>query len=382
MSTKFSPLRKSHPLLKIVNGVVIDLPAPSNLSIWWNFGSLIGLVLVIQLATGIFLSLHYTPHISSAFDSIIHITQDVNFGWALRNIHANGASIFFVAIYLHIARGIYYRSFKIHDTWNTGVIIYFILIGTAFVGYVLPWGQIRFWGATVITNLLSAIPYVGTILVEWVWGGFAVDNATLNRFFAFHFMLPFILCAVTIVHIVMLHQTGSNNPLGIPAHNNLVPFHPYYSVKDVFGIIVFILLLLAISLFDPNLLGEPDNFLPANPLVTPEHIKPEWYFLFAYAILRSIPNKLGGVIAIFAAIAILFALPLLSTFRVSSSTFLPSQQILLWRLTAIFLALTWLGGCPVEPPYNYLALIFTNLYFIAFVIYPFVTDIHSSIIIK
>lgn len=382
MSTKFSPLRKSHPLLKIVNGVVIDLPAPSNLSIWWNFGSLIGLVLVIQLATGIFLSLHYTPHISSAFDSIIHITQDVNFGWALRNIHANGASIFFVGIYLHIARGIYYGSFKIHDTWNTGVIIYFILIATAFVGYVLPWGQIRFWGATVITNLFSAIPYIGIILVEWIWGGFAVDNATLNRFFAFHFALPFILCAVTIIHIVMLHQTGSNNPLGIPAHNNLIPFHPYYSVKDAFGIIVMVLVLFAISLFDPNLLGEPDNFLPANPIVTPEHIKPEWYFLFAYAILRSIPNKLGGVIAIFAAIIVLFILPLLSTFRISSSTFLPTQQVLLWALSAIFLALTWLGGCPVEPPYNYLRLIFTNLYFFIFIIYPLVTDIHSAIVIE
>nr|YP_010274782.1 cytochrome b [Iheyomytilidicola lauensis]UJV31456.1 cytochrome b [Iheyomytilidicola lauensis] len=382
MSMKFSPLRKSHPLLKLINGVVIDLPAPSNLSIWWNFGSLMGLMLIIQLATGIFLALHYTPNITSAFDSIIHITQNVNFGWALRNMHTNGASLFFIAIYLHIARGIYYGSFKFHDTWNTGIIMYFILMGTAFVGYVLPWGQMSFWGATVITNLLSAIPYIGITLVEWVWGGFAVDNATLNRFFAFHFVLPFILCAMTMIHIMMLHQTGSNNPLGIPTHNNLIPFHPYYSVKDMFGIMIFILLLFTISLFDPNMLSEPDNFLPANPLVTPEHIKPEWYFLFAYAILRSIPNKLGGVIAMFAAIAILFALPLLSTFSISSSTFSPTQQTLLWILTAIFLVLTWLGGCPVEPPYNFLSLVFTNLYFTMFIIYPFVTDIYSSMIMK
>lgn len=339
-------------------------------------------MLITQLATGIFLALHYTPHITSAFDSIIHITQDVNFGWALRNIHANGASLFFIAIYLHIARGVYYGSFKFHDTWNTGVVIYFILIGTAFVGYVLPWGQIRFWGATVITNLLSAIPYIGITLVEWVWGGFAVDNATLNRFFTFHFILPFILCAIAIIHIMILHQTGSNNPLGVPTHNSVVPFHPYYSTKDIFGITGFILLLFTISLFNPNLLNEPDNFLPANPLVTPEHIKPEWYFLFAYAILRSIPNKLGGVTAIFIAIAVLIVLPLLTTFKVSSSAFLPTQQTLLWTLTAIFLILTWLGGCPVESPYSLLSLIFTNLYFIIFITYPFVIDTHSSIIIK
>lgn len=382
MSTNFLPLRKSHPLLKIVNGVVIDLPAPSNLSIWWNFGSLIGLVLVIQLLTGIFLSIHYTPHISIAFDSVIHITQDVNFGWALRNIHANGASMFFISIYLHIARGIYYGSFKIHETWNTGVLMYFVLMGTAFVGYVLPWGQISFWGATVITNLLSAIPYIGISLVEWVWGAFAVDNATLNRFFAFHFILPFILCAITIVHIIILHQTGSNNPLGINTSNNLIPFHPYYSVKDLYGIIILLLALFGISIFDPNILGEPDNFLPANPLVTPEHIKPEWYFLFAYAILRSIPNKLGGVIAIVAAIAVLFILPLLSLFTVSSSTFLPLQQILLWVITAIFLALTWLGGCPVELPYRRLRILFTNLYFFIFLLYPLVTDTQSLFLIK
>nr|YP_010274795.1 cytochrome b [Craseoschema thyasiricola]UJV31470.1 cytochrome b [Craseoschema thyasiricola] len=382
MSMKFSPIRKSHPLLKMINGVIIDLPAPSNLSIWWNFGSLMGLMLIIQLITGIFLSMHYTPHISLAFDSIVHISQNVNFGWTLRNIHANGASMFFIAIYLHIARGMYYGSFKMHSTWNTGVIMYFILMGTAFVGYVLPWGQMSFWGATVITNLLSAIPYIGMVLVEWVWGGFAVDNATLNRFFAFHFALPFILCAVVMVHIMMLHQTGSNNPLGIPAHNNLIPFHPYFSVKDIFGILSMLLMLFMIALFDPNLMSEPDNFIPANPLVTPEHIKPEWYFLFAYAILRSIPSKLGGVIAMFAAIFVLFLLPLLSMYMVSSATFQPIQQILLWNMTSIFLMLTWLGGCPVESPYNYLSLIFTNLYFLAFIVYPFVTDVQLSMVMK
>nr|YP_009250797.1 cytochrome b [Namalycastis abiuma]AMY15503.1 cytochrome b [Namalycastis abiuma] len=363
-------MRKTHPAIKIVNNSLIDLPAPNNLSIWWNFGSMLGLCLIIQIITGLFLAMHYTPHIELAFSSIAHIMRDVNYGWLLRFLHANGASWFFICVYLHVARGIYYGSYMYMETWNLGVILLVALMATAFVGYVLPWGQMSFWGATVITNLLSAIPYVGKMLVEWMWGGFAVDNATLNRFFAIHFLLPFIMAALSMLHLLFLHQTGSNNPLGINSNMMKIPFHIYYTTKDAVGFIILLASLVFISLFTPNLLGDPENFVPANPLVTPIHIKPEWYFLWAYAILRSIPNKLGGVVAMFAAILILFILPLIATHKAMGLVFYPTSQAMFWLLSADTLLLTWIGGCPVEPPYEMLGQICTFLYFFLHIMIP------------
>lgn len=364
------PIRKTHPILKIVNGALIDLPAPSNLSIWWNFGSLLGLCLGIQIVTGLFLAIHYTAHVDLAFSSVVHITRDVSYGWLLRSIHANGGSWFFICIYFHIARGIYYGSYIAQHTWNVGVILLFLTIGTAFLGYVLPWGQMSFWGATVITNLLSAVPYVGKILVEWVWGGFAVDNATLTRFFALHFLLPFAIAGLTILHLLFLHETGSNNPLGLNSDGEKVPFHSYYSFKDLVGFVIILFLLSLLVLFSPQLLTDPENFIPANPLVTPVHIQPEWYFLFAYAILRSIPNKLGGVIGLVASIAILFILPFTHTGKFRSLAFYPLNQILFWSLIGIFLILTWIGRCPVEAPYEQIGQVFTLLYFLYFIFRP------------
>lgn len=374
------PIRKSHPLAKVANNAVVDLPAPNNLSIWWNFGSLLGLCLVIQVLTGLFLTIHYTPHIDMAFSSVAHIVRDVNYGWLMRNLHANGGSWFFICLYLHIGRGIYYGSYLYLEVWNIGVIIFIAVMATAFVGYVLPWGQISFWGATVITNLLSAIPYIGPALVEWIWGGFAVDNATLNRFFAFHFLLPFIVIALSAVHLLFLHQTGSNNPLGLNRDADKVPFHRYYTTKDTVGFIALLAFLLALALFSPNLLGDPENFIPANPLVTPLHIQPEWYFLWLYAILRSIPNKLGGVIAIFAALLILFILPLTTNFPRRGNAFFPLNQVLFWALCAIVLLLTWIGGRPVEDPYILLGQIFTLLYFLYFLFNPLIIHTWNNLI--
>nr|APL97778.1 cytochrome b [Cephaloscyllium umbratile] len=356
-------IRKTHPLLKIMNHVLIDLPAPSNISIWWNFGSLLGLCLIMQIITGLFLAMHYTPDISMAFSSVIHICRDVNYGWLIRNIHANGASLFFICIYLHIARGLYYGSYLNKETWNIGVILLFLLMATAFVGYVLPWGQMSFWGATVITNLLSAFPYIGNLLVQWIWGGFSVDNATLTRFFAFHFILPFLILALTVIHILFLHETGSNNPMGINSDTDKIAFHPYFSYKDLFGFLVVTILLTSLALFMPNLLGDAENFIPANPLVTPPHIKPEWYFLFAYAILRSIPNKLGGVLALLFSIFILLLVPLLHTSKLRSNMFRPLTQGLFWFLVANTIILTWIGGQPVEQPFIMVGQIASVTYF-------------------
>lgn len=366
------PLRKTHPLFKIINNALVDLPAPSNISSWWNFGSLLGICLIIQVATGLFLAIHYTADTLSAFNSVNHICRDVNNGWLLRTFHANGASFFFICIYLHIGRGIYYGSYKYMYTWIVGVILLFLTIGTAFIGYVLPWGQISFWGATVITNLLSAIPYIGIDLVQWLWGGFAVDNATLTRFFSFHFLFPFVVIAFTIIHLLFLHQTGSNNPLGINRNTDKIPFHPYFSFKDIFGFIILLIGLTFICLICPYLLGDPDNFIPANPLVTPPHIQPEWYFLFAYAILRSIPNKLGGVIALVISIAILFILPFTNKFTFQSRQFYPINQIIFWLIVILVILLTWIGARPVEDPYILTGQILTILYFLYFIINPII----------
>nr|YP_161272.1 cytochrome b [Phascogale tapoatafa]CAG26393.1 cytochrome b [Phascogale tapoatafa] len=357
-------LRKTHPLMKIINHSFIDLPAPSNISAWWNFGSLLGICLMIQILTGFFLAMHYTSDTLTAFTSVAHICRDVNYGWLLRNLHANGASMFFMCLFLHVGRGIYYGSYLYKETWNIGVILLLTVMATAFVGYVLPWGQMSFWGATVITNLLSAIPYIGTTLAEWIWGGFAVDKATLTRFFAFHFILPFLVTALAIVHLLFLHETGSNNPSGINPDSDKIPFHPYYTIKDALGATLLLLVLLLLALFSPDSLGDPDNFSPANPLNTPPHIKPEWYFLFAYAILRSIPNKLGGVLALLASILILLIIPLLHTANQRSMMFRPISQILFWTLTADLITLTWIGGQPVEQPFIVIGQLASMLYFL------------------
>ena len=369
----FKPIRTTHPVINKINSALIDLPAPTNISIWWNYGSLLGLCLIIQIITGLFLSIHYAPNIELAYSSVVHISQDVNYGWILRLIHANGASVFFLFLYLHIGRGIYYGSYILTETWNIGIILFILTMAAAFIGYVLPWGQIRFWGATVITNLFSAIPYIGKLLVEWLWGGFAVDNATLNRFFALHFLIPFILAFIVILHLLFLHQTGSNNPLGLNSDTDRIPFHMYYSSKDVLGYILTLFLFSIVILFFPNILIDPENFILANPLITPVHIKPEWYFLWIYAILRSIPNKLGGVIALFTALIILFILPFTSNIKKTSLCYYPYSQLLFWGLVASWGVLTWIGGRPVEDPYITVGQTFTCSYFIFYLLHPLLT---------
>nr|YP_004021534.1 cytochrome b [Megacrania alpheus adan]BAJ24593.1 cytochrome b [Megacrania alpheus adan] len=356
------PMRTHHPLMKILNNSLIDLPTPINISTWWNFGSMLGICLIIQIMTGLFLTMHYTPNVELAFNSVSHICRDVNNGWIMRTLHANGASMFFICIYLHIGRGMYYGSYKYVQTWMSGVMILMLVMMTAFMGYVLPWGQMSFWGATVITNLLSAVPYLGMDLVQWVWGGFAVDNATLNRFFTIHFLMPFIVSAMIMLHLLFLHQTGSNNPLGMKSNMDKIPFHPYFSLKDITSFIIMIMLLTYLTLMEPYMLGDPDNFTPANPLVTPTHIQPEWYFLFAYAILRSIPNKLGGVIALMMSILILLIMPTYKS-NFQGLTFYPMNQMTFWLMVSTTIMLTIMGAKPVEDPYILMSQLLTILYF-------------------
>nr|YP_009917947.1 cytochrome b [Echinothrix calamaris]QLM01982.1 cytochrome b [Echinothrix calamaris] len=375
------PLRKEHPIFRILNGALVDLPLPSNLSIWWNFGSLLGLCLIVQILTGLFLAMHYTADVTLAFSSVSHICRDVNYGWLLRNVHANGASLFFICMYCHIGRGLYYGSYNKMETWNIGVILFLVTILTAFMGYVLVWGQMSFWAATVITNLVSAIPYIGTTLVQWLWGGFSVDNATLTRFFAFHFLFPFIIVALSVIHLLFLHNSGANNPVGLNSNYDKSPFHTYYTTKDTVGFVALIAGLLALALLFPGALTDPENFIPANPLVTPPHIQPEWYFLFAYAILRSIPNKLGGVIALVAAILVLFLMPFLHTSKNESSSFRPLSQAAFWTLVATFFILTWIGSQPVEYPFVLLGQVASATYFAMFtLIFPLVSTLENKII--
>ncbi|YP_001031207.2 cytochrome b (mitochondrion) [Amphimedon queenslandica] len=361
-------IRKTNPLISFMNNMLIDLPSPSNISYLWNFGSLLGGCLVIQMVTGIFLAMHYCADVNLAFSSIMHITWDVEYGFFLRSLHLNGASFFFVCVYMHIGRGIYYGSYVKGMVWNVGVVIYILMMGTAFMGYVLPWGQMSFWGATVITSLLSAVVYIGEELVVWVWGGFSVSDATLKVFYSLHYLFPFILVGLSLIHLVALHEDGSNNPAGVPSDSDKVPFYHYYALKDLYGLVVFSLILFVFAFLFPYALGDPENFREANPLVTPVHIQPEWYFLFAYAILRSIPNKLGGVAALAASLLILFLLPLLHFSWVRGLSFNPLGRVLYWTLISDFIILTWIGGQPVEDPYILIGQLASAYYFIYFIV--------------
>nr|YP_010882191.1 cytochrome b [Pulchriphyllium bioculatum]WID87105.1 cytochrome b [Pulchriphyllium bioculatum] len=358
------PTRKNQ-MIKIINNTLIDLPTPINISNWWNMGSLLGMCLMIQLSTGMFLAMHYTPNVDAAFNSINQICRNVNNGWMMRTTHTNGASMFFICMYLHIWRNIYYGSYKYIQVWITGMMMMFILMTTAFMGYILPWGQMSFWGATVITNLLSTIPYMGKELVQWSWGGFAVNNATLNRFFTLHFMLPFLIMGMTMIHLMFLHKMGSNNPLGIKSNIDKIPFHPFFSMKDLSSIMMTIMIMMMMILMKPYVLSDPENFIPANPLTTPNHIQPEWYFLFAYAILRSIPNKLGGVIALLMSIMILMIMPLYNS-NFQSTSFYPMNQLTFWMMITTTCSLTMLGSKPVEEPYIMMSQVMTTMYFLYF----------------
>jgi len=352
-----------------INMTIIDLPTPINITMWWNFGRLLGVVLIIQITSGLFLAMHYTADIELAFSSVSHIVRDVNGGWFLRSIHANGASLFFICIYAHIGRGLYYRRYSYKGTWTSGVILLLLVMASAFLGYVLPWGQIRFWGATVITNLFRALPFIGEDLVKWIWGGFSVRNATLTRFYAIHFVRPMAVRAVVVIHIIILHSTGSNNPLGINSSGDKIPFHCYLTIKDLVGFIMMFFTILCLIIFAPNILGEPDNFIMANPISTPAHIVPEWYFLFAYAILRSVPNKLGGVVGIFAALALLLIIPILNKRTFKGNKFYPLRKILHWILLLSFLILTMGGSWPVDEPFVFTCQIFSLTYFSFFLLH-------------
>lgn len=370
-------------LLSFIDSHIIDYPTPINLNYLWSFGSAAGICLVIQILTGIFLAMHYCPHIDLAFNSVEHIMTDVKYGWLIRYTHANGASMFFIVVYCHIFRGLYYGSYIYPRgrLWASGVIIFLLMMATAFMGYVLPWGQMSFWGATVITNLFSAVPVVGPSIVEWLWGGFSVGNATLNRFFSLHYLLPFVIAGLVIVHLALLHTEGSNNPLGINTNTDNVPFYPYFYVKDLFAFFILALMFSFFVFFYPNVLGHSDNYIPANPLSTPAHIVPEWYFLPYYAILRSIPDKLGGVVAMISAILVLLLLPIINTSKVRSSKFRPIFGIAYWFLVSDFLILGWIGQKPVESPYIEIGMGATVFYFVfLLVLVPLIGIIESEMV--
>nr|YP_009517785.1 cytochrome b [Pseudocalotes microlepis]AQU64366.1 cytochrome b [Pseudocalotes microlepis]QGN67009.1 cytochrome b [Pseudocalotes microlepis] len=357
------PPQKTH-----TNRSTTNLPSPSNISAMWNFGSLMAMSLMIQIITGLLLSMHYTTGTSSAFDSIIHISRDINLGWLMQNIHANGASMFFILMYLHIARGLYYGSYTFKKTWLVGVTLFLLTMLTAFMGYILPWGQMSFWAATVITNLISTIPYLGTTLVEWVWGGYSVENPTLTRMFSLHFTTPFLIATTTIIHLAFLHETGSNNPTGLNSNSDKITFHPYFTYKDILGALWLVIFLSTTTLLTPNLFSEPENYSIADPLTTPKHIKPEWYFLFAYAILRSIPNKLGGVLALASSVMILTLVPIFHVSKQRSMTFRPISQTIFWTFISTIFTLTWIGSHPGGYPVTTLGQIASAFYFIIIIL--------------
>jgi ubiquinol-cytochrome c reductase cytochrome b subunit len=365
-------LHQRLPIMELVQAQALDFPTPKNLNYWWTFGGILSVMLVAQLITGIVLAMHYTPHVDMAFDSIEHIMRDVNYGWLLRYLHSNGASMFFVAVYIHIFRGMYYGSYKEprEVLWIIGVLIFLVMIATAFMGYVLPWGQMSFWGAKVITNLFSAVPFFGEQITTWLWGGYSVDNPTLNRFFSLHYLLPFVIAGLVGLHIWALHVPGNNNPTGVPvkASGDTVPFHPYYTMKDAFALLVFLILFGLFTFYAPNYMGHPLNYQMANPLVTPSHIVPEWYYLPFYAVLRAIPNKLLGVIAMFASIFVLFILPWLDTSRVRSGTYRPLFKGFFWILVVVCIGLGYLGSKPPEGAYVFWARLLTFWYFFHFLI--------------
>jgi len=372
-------------ILSFVDSHIINYPTPINLNYFWSFGSTAGLCLVIQILTGIFLAMHYVPHVDFAFVSVEHIMRDVNGGWLIRYLHANGASMFFIVVYCHISRGLYYGSYMYprNFLWISGVVILLLMMATAFMGYVLPWGQMSFWGATVITNLFSAVPYVGTNIVEWLWGGFSIGNATLNRFFSLHYLMPFLIVGLVLIHLSLLHRDGSNNPLGTNSNSDYISFYPYFYVKDLFSFLVLVLILSFFVIYYPNILGHADNYIPANPMSTPPHIVPEWYFLPFYAILRSIPIKLGGVVAMLGSILILILLPYINTSLVRSNKFRPIFSILYWFLVSDFIILGWIGQKPVESPYIEVGMAATFFYFMFFLILvPFVGFIENKLVIN
>ncbi|MDX6806376.1 cytochrome b/b6 [Terrihabitans rhizophilus] len=360
------------PIIGLVHSSFVAYPTPRNLNYWWTFGGILAIMLMVQIVTGVILVMHYTPHVDMAFNSVEHIMRDVNLGWMIRYMHANGASMFFVAVYIHIFRNLYYGSYKAprEVLWILGVIIFLLMMATAFMGYVLPWGQMSLWGATVITNLFSAIPFVGEAVTTWLWGGFAVDNPTLNRFFSLHYLLPFMIAGVVVLHIWALHIPGNNNPTGVAvkSSSDTIPFNPYYTVKDGFAIVLFFMFFAWFIFYVPNFLGHADNYIRGNPLQTPAHIVPEWYFLPFYAILRAVPDKLGGVIAMFAAIVVLFFLPWLDTSKVRSTSYRPLYRQFFWVLVVVCLLLGYVGGKPAEPPYILIGRILTVYYFAHFLI--------------
>ena len=361
---------KKQPIIQLINGHIVDYPTPSNISYFWNFGFLAGMCLGIQILTGIALAMHYTAHVDLAFLSVEHIMRDVNNGWLLRYTHANGASMFFIVVYIHIGRGLYYGSYiqPRGFVWTLGVVILLLMMATAFMGYVLPWGQMSFWGATVISNLFSAFPLIGSKIVTLLWGGFSVDNATLNRFFSLHYLLPFVIAGAVIVHIAAVHQDGSNNPLGISSSSDKISFFPYFFIKDTLSFIVFLIFFSFFIYYAPNFLGHSDNYIPANPMVTPPHIVPEWYFLPSYAILRSIPNKLLGVLALFASILVLLLLPLINTSEIRSSLYRPIYQFFFWFLIADFILLGYIGQQTPESPFIEIGQIASIYYFAYFLL--------------
>ncbi|TBW34763.1 cytochrome b/b6 [Siculibacillus lacustris] len=360
------------PIVRLGYDSFVAYPTPRNLNYWWTFGAILSMMLVVQLVTGIVLAMHYTPHVTLAFASVEHIMRDVNWGWLLRYMHANGASMFFVAVYVHIFRGMYYGSYKAprEILWILGVLIFLLMMATAFMGYVLPWGQMSFWGATVITNLFSAIPLVGEPIVTWLWGGFSVDNPTLNRFFSLHYLLPFVICGIVILHVWALHVVGQNNPTGVEvkSEQDTVAFTPYATLKDAFASVAYLVLFGWFLFWVPNFMGHPDNYIEANAMVTPAHIVPEWYFLPFYAILRAIPDKLGGVIAMFGAIAVLFVLPWLDTSKVRSATYRPMYRTFFWVLVVVAIVLGWLGSQAVSDETVRWSQVLTAYYFFHFLV--------------